>query len=73
MSNRPESGVGDYPEGLLPSFRPAVEEQESIVSELKSVVAKQRERIMALASQIQKVSNRLELSKGAPRIVASDT
>ena len=48
------------------------EEQESIVNELKSVVAKQQEQITALASQFQKVSNRLELSEGAPRIVASD-
>jgi hypothetical protein len=45
---------------------------QATITEVKSVVAKQQEQITALASQIQKVSNRLELSEGAPRIVASD-
>jgi hypothetical protein len=35
--------VETYPEGFLPSFRPAVEKQESTVNELKSVVAKQQD------------------------------
>jgi hypothetical protein len=72
MSNRSESHLEAYAEGILPSFRPAAPEQESTVNELKSVVAKQREQITARASQIQKMSNRLELSEGAPRIVASN-
>jgi hypothetical protein len=42
------------------------------ITEVKSVVAQQQEQITARACQIQKVSNRLELSEGAPRIVASD-
>ena len=44
---------------------------QATITEDKSVVAKQQEKITALASQIQKLSNRLELSEGAPRIVAS--
>jgi trimeric autotransporter adhesin len=47
------------------------EQQEASISELKSVVAKQQEQIAALASQMTVVSDRLELSKAAPRIVAS--
>ena len=39
---------------------------QATVTEVKSVVAKQQEKITALVS-----SNRLELSEGAPRIVAS--
>jgi len=42
------------------------------IGELKSVVAKQQEQITALASQIKTVSNRLELSGGAPRVAASE-
>ena len=42
------------------------------ITEVKSVVAKQQEQITALACQIQKVSNCLELNEGGPRIVASD-
>ena len=57
--------------GFLKAHR-KVEEQESTVNELKLGVAKQQEQITALACQIQKVSDRLELSEGAPRIVASD-
>ena len=40
------------------------------ITELKSEVAKQQEQIAALASQIKTVSNRLELSQGAARVVA---
>lgn len=48
------------------------EQQDATISELESVVAKQQEQITALASQIKTVSNRLELSKGAARVVASE-
>ena len=48
------------------------EQQDATVSELKSVVAKQQAQIMALASQIETVSNRLELREGAPRVVVSE-
>jgi len=44
---------------------------QPVITEVKSVIAKQQEQITALACQIQKVTNRLELSEGA-RIVASD-
>jgi hypothetical protein len=36
------------------------------------VVAKQQEQITALASQMMTVSNRVELIKGAPPVVASE-
>ena len=42
------------------------------ISELKSLVTTQQEQITTLASKIETVSNRLELSKGGPRIVASE-
>jgi trimeric autotransporter adhesin len=48
------------------------EQQEATIGKLNSVVAKQQEQIAALASQIKTVSNRLELSQGAPRVVASE-
>jgi uncharacterized coiled-coil protein SlyX len=48
------------------------QEQGAAIVELKSVVAQQQEQITSLASQIKTVSNRLELSRGTPRVVASD-
>ena len=56
-----------------------VEEQEATISELKSTVAQQQEgmKIFAAtlkeqASQIQKVSDRLELNKPAPAVVVNE-
>jgi Chaperone of endosialidase len=56
-----------------------VEEQQASIADLKSTVALQRKEMQLLtaqlkeqAAQIQKVSTQLELSKSAPRTVASD-
>jgi len=56
-----------------------VQKQKTIITELKSTVAQERMEIKALtaivkeqASQIQKVSDQLELNKPAPRTVANN-
>jgi uncharacterized coiled-coil protein SlyX len=56
-----------------------VEEQEATINQLKSMMAEQRKDFQVLAAslkeqalQIQKVSDRLELSRTAPRVVADN-
>jgi uncharacterized coiled-coil protein SlyX len=49
------------------------EQQEATINELRSSLAQQQQEMAGLASQIQKVSDRLELGEKAPLVVASDS
>ena len=56
-----------------------VEDHEATVTKLNSIVAKQellitqeQKQIEVLTAAVQKVSDRLELNKTAPQVVASD-
>jgi len=42
------------------------------VAKQEAVIAKQQEQIEALTATVQKVSDRLELTKAAPQIVAEN-
>jgi uncharacterized coiled-coil protein SlyX len=48
-----------------------VTEQQSTISELRTTVDHQQKQIEALTATVQKVSDRLELSKPAPQVVAN--
>ena len=55
------------------------EKQEAMITQLtatvakqEAVIAKQQEQIEALTATVQKVSDRLELTKAAPQIVAEN-
>jgi hypothetical protein len=46
-------------------------EDRATISELKSVITQQQKQIEALTATIQKVSDRVALSKSAPQLVAN--
>jgi len=47
-----------------------VAEQESTIAELKTTVAEQQKQIEALIATLQKVSEKIELNKTTPQLVA---
>jgi uncharacterized coiled-coil protein SlyX len=49
-----------------------VAEQQSTIAELKTTVAQQQKQIEALTVTVRRVSERVELSAPAPKIVAND-
>jgi hypothetical protein len=49
-----------------------LEEQQGTISEFKSALAQQQKEIKALSAGLQKVSNKLELTKPAARVVANN-
>lgn len=48
-----------------------VEEQEAMISQLKSTAAQQQKEIQTLSAQIQKVSDQLVVNKSAPQLVTN--
>jgi hypothetical protein len=49
-----------------------IEEQEGTINEFKSAIAQQQKKIKALTAGLQKVSNQIELTKPAARVVADN-
>ena len=49
-----------------------VAEQQSTIAELKTTIAQQQKQIEALTATVRKVSERVELSAPAPKIVANE-
>jgi trimeric autotransporter adhesin len=59
-------------EATIGQVKSTAAKQDVTITDLKSTVAQQQKEIQALTAQIQKVNDRLEISKPAPQMVADN-
>jgi uncharacterized coiled-coil protein SlyX len=57
--------------GKVKTLQAKASEQDTMVTELKSTIAKQQKQIQALTAGLQKVNQRIELNKATPRVAVN--
>ena len=59
-------------QATIAELRSGADNQRAISTKQDAIIARQQQRIEALAATVQKVSNQLELNKPAQQVVASN-